>query len=104
VACNGATQGRCAAVLMFRHQLAILPAMGLDADELVLEEQAAAEGVTTAATVGNSYVINLAKMGIKEVLDLISLAWGACFLVELRGFQGLGFRVWGLGFWVEPHW
>lgn len=106
--------GRCGAVLMFRHQLAVLPA--LDSDDLGLglsapeedEEAAAAAalGLTSpltaaaaapaaaaaaagaalnssraaaaaapsaAAAVGNSYVDNLGKAGIKEVRFLVLL-------------------------------
>lgn len=68
-------QGRCAAVLMFHTQLALLPAMeteGLELD-LMMDEGEGAEGPGGAtaelvsATVGNSYVVNLAKMGIKKV-------------------------------------
>ena len=82
-------QGRCAAVLMFRHQLAVLPAMAAGAslgeglDELLAdnheasasegrrgaapERAAAAAAGPAAASLGNSYVINLGALGIREV-------------------------------------
>ncbi len=68
--------GRCGAVLMFRHQLAVLPAV--DSELLALGIAGEAEGQQDggqggqggaggAAAVGNSYVDNLGKAGIKEV-------------------------------------
>lgn len=70
-------QGRCAALLMFHTQLALLPAMETEGLELdLMMDDPYGEGVEGArgapaelvsATVGNSYVVNLAKMGIKQV-------------------------------------
>jgi len=70
-------QGRCAAVLMFHTQLALLPAMeteGLELDLMMddpygegVEGPGGASTELVSATVGNSYVVNLAKMGIKKV-------------------------------------
>ena len=70
-------QGRCAAVLMFHTQLALLPAMETEGLELdLMMDDPYGEGVQglggapaelVSATVGNSYVVNLAKMGIKQV-------------------------------------
>ena len=73
--------GRCGAVVMFRHQLAVLPAVdyellalgivGGEAEEAGMP--GAAGGGPTAApavpavAVGNSYVDNLGKSGVKEV-------------------------------------
>lgn len=65
-------QGRCAAVIMFRHQMAVLPAM--ESEEAIFgmlpedEEAGAAHGA-----IGNSYVDNLAKVGIREVMDAVFL-------------------------------
>ena len=74
--CN-VLQGRCAAVLMFHTQLALLPAMETEGLELdLMMDDPYGEGVEgpgrastelVSATVGNSYVVNLAKMGIKKV-------------------------------------
>ena len=74
--CN-VLQGRCAAVLMFHTQLALLPAMeteGLELDLMMddpygegVEGPGGASTELVSATVGNSYVVNLAKMGIKKV-------------------------------------
>jgi hypothetical protein len=66
-------QGRCAAVVMLRHQLALLPAMASEALALGMlddafgssDEHSMRSGVS--ASVGNSFVENLGKMGIKEV-------------------------------------
>ena len=78
--CNNVlhVQGRCAAVLMFHTQLALLPAMdteGLELDLMMddpygegVEGPGGAPAELVSATVGNSYVINLAKMGIKQVI------------------------------------
>ena len=78
-------QGRCAAVLMFHTQLALLPAMeteGLELDLMMDDpygEGMEGPGGTTAelvsATVGNSYVVNLAKMGIKQVCTFVLASW-----------------------------
>ena len=77
IAC-GILQGRCAAVLMFHCQLALLPAMeteGLELDLMMddpygdaVEGPGGSPAELVSATVGNSYVVNLAKMGIKQVL------------------------------------
>ncbi|KAA6424198.1 MAG: cleavage and polyadenylation specificity factor subunit 1-like [Trebouxia sp. A1-2] len=76
-------QGRCAAVLMFHTQLALLPAMeteGLELDLMMddpygegVEGPGGASTELVSATVGNSYVVNLAKMGVKKVRDIVFL-------------------------------
>ena len=98
-------QGRCAAVVLYRHQLAVLPALRVEDDSAGLSylgfptgtpgipkalfstgrgsngdlkgvpglpedgggPLGPAAGGSAAATLGNSYVDNLAKAGIKEV-------------------------------------
>jgi cleavage and polyadenylation specificity factor subunit 1 len=78
--------GRCAAVVMLRHQLAVLPAtesesasLGMGDDPYALGANfgtgsaAAAAGETVAAALGNSYVDNLSKMNIREVRDAVFL-------------------------------
>ena len=62
---------------MFNTQLALLPAMETEGLELdLMMDDPYGEGVggpggapaeLVSATVGNSYVVNLAKMGIKQV-------------------------------------
>jgi hypothetical protein len=79
--------GRCAAVVMYRHQLAVLPAMlpgdeggggfGGDAEAGSVELEAAA--------VGNSYVDNLGKIGIKEVSDAQGRDGAGGWVVVLGG-------------------
>lgn len=80
--------GRAAAMLMFRHQLAVLPAVGANVLDMLVrravcvcgcgdmsaqqeaDEEGDAERSTakhTVAAVGNSYVINVAKQQIKDV-------------------------------------
>lgn len=64
-------------MLMFHTQLALLPAMeteGLELDLMMddpygegVEGPGGAPAELVSATVGNSYVVNLAKMGIKQV-------------------------------------
>ena len=64
-------------MLMFHTQLALLPAMeteGLELDLMMddpygegVEGPGGASTELVSATVGNSYVVNLAKMGIKKV-------------------------------------
>jgi cleavage and polyadenylation specificity factor subunit 1 len=78
--------GRCAAVVMLRHQLAVLPAtesesaaLGMGDDPYALGANfgagsaAAAAGETVAAALGNSYVDNLSKMHIREIRDAVFL-------------------------------
>lgn len=104
--------GRCAAVVMFRHQLAVLPAVesetaalgvvGADevndyiykgggdsrggdgvaasggqrdkmSDEAFHRETKSMKSSDTVATVGNSYVDNLSKLGIRDVRDAVFL-------------------------------
>ena len=88
--------GRCAAVIMLRHQLAVLPAtesesaaLGMMAgDDLFstgpptgmnmnmnmnMNNIFSAGGETTTAAVGNSYVDNLSKMNIREIRDAVFL-------------------------------
>lgn len=58
-------EGRCAAVIFFRHQLAVLPAMENEAASLGVDE-----GLKEAsASLANSYVDNLAAGGVREVRD-----------------------------------
>eukprot|EP00878_Enallax_costatus_P012110 GHUV01012643.1.p1 GENE.GHUV01012643.1~~GHUV01012643.1.p1 ORF type:complete len:1562 (+),score=569.41 GHUV01012643.1:165-4850(+) len=54
--------GRCAAALVYGKHLAILPAIQADLLETLLQEGASAKGSRTSASVGNSYLVNLAKM------------------------------------------
>lgn len=66
------TKGRCAAVLFYGHQLAVLPAAGADAPEFADELEAGAEdglGGGEAAAVANSYVVDLSLQGIREVIQ-----------------------------------
>lgn len=78
--------GRCAAVVMLRHQLAVLPAtesesaaLGMGDDPYALGANfgtgsaAAAAGEMVAAALGNSYVDNLSKMNIREIRDAVFL-------------------------------
>ena len=70
-------QGSCAAVLMLHTQLALLPAMETEGLELdLMMDDPYGEGIEgpggsaqelVSATVGNSYVVNLAKTGIRQV-------------------------------------
>ena len=77
-------QGRCAAVLMFRHQLAILPGTASEYDTLGILEEAevepnkeqktnSAENNIRTAAVGNSYLDNLGKIGVRDVRDAVFL-------------------------------
>ena len=78
-------QGRCAAMLFFKHQLAVLPAMPAsgDAFEDILVRELVTDGANgarpgddgepsadagPAVALGNSYVEDLSKLGIGEVL------------------------------------
>lgn len=65
-------RGRCAAVLMFRHQLAVLPATEAEAEAAALGVVTEGEALTAAA-VGNSYIDNLGKAGIRDVRDAVFL-------------------------------
>ena len=66
-------QGRCAAVLFYGHQLAVLPAAGADApdfaDDLeLLDGGAGGSGAgDSVAAVANSFVVDLSAQGIREV-------------------------------------
>ena len=67
-----APQGRCAAVLFYGHQLAVLPAAGADApdfaDELELLDGGGSAGAGNGvAAVANSFVVDLSAQGIREV-------------------------------------
>lgn len=55
-------QGRCAAVVLYASQVALLPSRGADSLEAVVD----AGGLSQPSTLGNSYTVNLAKLGIKE--------------------------------------
>ena len=84
--------GRCAAVVMLRHQLAVLPATESESAALgVLGDDPFAPGAnfggsgggggssgysvtaTSTAAVGNAYVDNLSKMNIREIRDAVFL-------------------------------
>ena len=74
--------GRCASVIMFRHQIAILPATEslesdaygiFDDDNESLKEASEQNGKQCVATVGNSYIDNLGAAGVRDIRD-------ACFL------------------------
>lgn len=58
-------QGRCAAVVLFNHHLALLPSTGADSLEAVV----AGGSLSRASTLGGSYTLNLARLGVKEVRD-----------------------------------
>lgn len=72
-------QGRCAAVLFYGHQLAVLPAVGSDAPDLGDDDLFSGGGTGgggdgnggvgagVAAAVANSYVVDLSAQGIREV-------------------------------------
>jgi hypothetical protein len=60
-------QGRCAAVLFYGHQLAVLPAAGADAPDFADELEAGVKSDGSAAAVANSYVVDLSAQGIREV-------------------------------------
>ena len=60
---SGHLQGRCAAVLLFHHHLALLPSTGADSLEAVVN----AGGLSQPSSLGSSYTVNLAKLGFKEV-------------------------------------
>jgi cleavage and polyadenylation specificity factor subunit 1 len=69
----GDPAGKCAAVIMLRHQLAVLPAFESEYAALGVLESDALQGNATAsnntAAVGNSYVDNLGKIGVRDVRD-----------------------------------
>lgn len=79
-------------MLMFHTQLALLPAMETEGLELdLMMDDPYGEGVEglggastelVSATVGNSYVVNLAKMGIKKVQTAVPM-WGYTFHIAL---------------------
>lgn len=53
--------GRCAAALVYGRQLALLPAMQADVMDQLLQDSASGKGAPRPASVGNSYVVGLAK-------------------------------------------
>lgn len=63
-------QGRCAAVIMFRHQMAILPATESLEDDIYEGEEKHSD---TAAAVGNSYLDNLSTVGVRDIRDAVFL-------------------------------
>jgi len=65
-------RGRCAALIMLRHQLAILPATEAESEAAALGVFNEAD-IGAGAAVGNSYVDNLGKIGIKDVRDAVFL-------------------------------
>lgn len=65
-------QGRCAAVALYSHHLALLPARDSDILEAVLGEQGP-QGANSSARLTTSYPVNLTRMGIQEVRDLTFL-------------------------------
>jgi cleavage and polyadenylation specificity factor subunit 1 len=94
-------RGRCAAVLAFRHQLAVLPAMApseeaaAEADALALYGGAAGTGAAAAAaaapaTVGNSYVDNLSAAGVRDVRDAAFLHGADAPALALLHEEGAG--------------
>ena len=86
-------------MLMFHTQLALLPAMeteGLELDLMMddpygegVEGPGGASTELVSATVGNGYVVNLAKMGIKKVQMAMPM-WGytvSLHAVSVSAFQ-----------------
>lgn len=84
---------------MFHTQVALLPAMeteGLELDLMMddpygegVEGPGGAPAELVSATVGNSYVVNLAKMGIKKVNTHLPLQVTFVLLVETTSNQSL---------------
>ena len=66
-------QGRCAAVLFFGHLLAVLPAAGADAPGFLDDGDSTAgdSPAGDAASLANSYVVDLSAQGIREVSSLL---------------------------------
>ncbi|WIA38397.1 hypothetical protein OEZ86_001723 [Tetradesmus obliquus] len=54
--------GRCAAALVYGRHLALLPAFQADVMEMLVQEGSTPKGSTSCASVGNSYLVNLAKV------------------------------------------
>ncbi|KAF6256640.1 hypothetical protein COO60DRAFT_92934 [Scenedesmus sp. NREL 46B-D3] len=54
--------GRCTAALVYGRHLALLPAIQADVLEMLLQEGGAVKGSTSSASVGNSYLVHLAKV------------------------------------------
>lgn len=83
--CATDPEGRCAAVIMFRHQMAILPGIeALGNDEMGLfgdpDPSSVGEGELErleqsipTASVGNSYIDNLGKVGVRDIRDAVFL-------------------------------
>ncbi len=70
-------QGRCAAVLLGRSSVAVLPAMTTDTlDEMVLGAGPSAGQQGLPTTVGNSCILRLAKHDIAEVFSCPDWQWG----------------------------
>ena len=88
-------EGRCAALLLYRHQLAVLPAVASEAAALGMAPGDEGGGAPAAAALGNSYVDDLGRAGIKEV-SVGCL--GVCGCVCGWGWRvGVGLRAWGGG-------
>ena len=69
-------QGRCAAVLLGRSSVAVLPAMTTDTlDEMVLGAGPSAGQQGLPTTVGNSCILRLAKHDIAEVASCPAWQW-----------------------------
>lgn len=67
-------EGRCAAVVMFRHQIAILPGTeSLETDLYGIYEDDEKNSDTIAA-VGNSYLDNLSTVGVRDIRDAVFLS------------------------------
>lgn len=86
-------QGRCICCMLYMCQMAVLPAM--DPDHLNDENH-----LSRGALVGNSYILNLGKLGIKEVNESIhstqisnfkcgSIPLGPRFCVKTQMTDGL---------------
>lgn len=84
---------------MFHTQVALLPAMeteGLELDLMMddpygegVEGPGGAPAELVSATVGNSYVVNLAKMGIKKVNTRLSLQLTCILALMMTSNQNL---------------
>ena len=102
-------QGRCAVMVFLKHQLAVLPAMAAvgDAFEEMLIGAAPAENgaadargtdgtLEAAASLGNSYVEDLSKLGVRDVRP--GTPGPCCVMVSLpRASSNKRHRQYGVG-------